>query len=314
MKVFISWSQDRSEIVANYLHEWLRYIIQSIDPWMSKKDIEAGARWNDELSKKLEEIDFGIICLTPENQKSDWILFEAGALAKTLNKSCVCPYLIGLEPGEVTSRPLSQFQAKKANKEGTLDLIYSLNRKVETPLSEKQIETTFDLFWPRLEDILNSLPSSPNDDKRYKLDSNEILMQLLEGMQRLERSIAEGVPSRPDDSARAFPTQEMRLLTYKELGRLSQPYPYNFSLGVGMTDIDILQDGDGFIVHLMAGTGGAMPRYKIPSKDKLVEVLDQFNISQNEINDAISTGNSIRCPIVCFSILQKLFEPYALRS
>src|SRR5262245_18565751 len=110
---------------------------------MSREDIEAGARWNDELSKNLQEMNFGLICLTPENQNSHWILFEAGVLAKALDKSRVCPYLIGLEPAQITSRPLAQFQAKRSNKEETFELICAINGKIDSPLPQEHIKRTF---------------------------------------------------------------------------------------------------------------------------------------------------------------------------
>ena len=64
MKVFISWSGERSKQVAVAIREWLPMILQYVEPWMSEADISAGDRWSVELSKQLEESGFGIICLT----------------------------------------------------------------------------------------------------------------------------------------------------------------------------------------------------------------------------------------------------------
>ena len=94
MKVFLSWSGDRSATVAKALKDYLPDMIQEIKPWMSRADIRAGARWSGEVQAELSECRFGIICLTRDNQTAPWILFEAGALAKTIEGTFVCPYLI----------------------------------------------------------------------------------------------------------------------------------------------------------------------------------------------------------------------------
>ena len=105
MKVFISWSGDRSHKVALVLEEWLRSVIQAVEPYVSSKDIDKGARWFSDISVELEKADFGIVCITPENQKEPWIAFEAGALAKKLNQSRVCPFVIELGKTDLTTSP-----------------------------------------------------------------------------------------------------------------------------------------------------------------------------------------------------------------
>ena len=42
MRVFISWSGERSKRVALTLHTWLPDVIQAIEPWMSRRDLGAG--------------------------------------------------------------------------------------------------------------------------------------------------------------------------------------------------------------------------------------------------------------------------------
>jgi hypothetical protein len=94
VRVFISWSGEPSRSVARALQDWLRLMLQSIHVWMSDDDIEAGTRWSLELAKALDEIDFGIICVTRANRRSPWLLFEAGALAKRFPAARLVPLCI----------------------------------------------------------------------------------------------------------------------------------------------------------------------------------------------------------------------------
>jgi len=55
MKVFISWSGDRSRAMAEALQEWLRLVIQAVEPWIST-EMRKGVKWNPEMSTKLEDV------------------------------------------------------------------------------------------------------------------------------------------------------------------------------------------------------------------------------------------------------------------
>src|SRR5262249_42540665 len=125
--------------------KWIGDMIQKAEPWMSKLDIDAGARWNKEVTENLEVAKYGIICLTRTNLNAPWILFEAGALAKTLKDTFVCPYLIDLNPSDIPQGPLTQFQAKKANEKETRELILSINRALkDEALPEDRLERLFE--------------------------------------------------------------------------------------------------------------------------------------------------------------------------
>lgn len=73
MKVFISWSGERSRAVAEALRNWLPHVIQGLQPWFSSNDIDKGVRWATDIAANLQESRVGIICLTPENLESPWI-------------------------------------------------------------------------------------------------------------------------------------------------------------------------------------------------------------------------------------------------
>lgn len=102
MKVFISWSGEVSHKVALALHDWLPCVLNEAKPFVSSEDIRKGNRWLLDISKELATTRFGIICLTPDNLTAPWILFEAGALSKSLKDSQVCTLLLGkLKPNAV---------------------------------------------------------------------------------------------------------------------------------------------------------------------------------------------------------------------
>jgi hypothetical protein len=64
VKVFISWSGTKSRDVALALREWLPLVMNSVEPFVSAKDIYAGTRWQLEISAQLEATNFGIVCVT----------------------------------------------------------------------------------------------------------------------------------------------------------------------------------------------------------------------------------------------------------
>ena len=157
MKVFISWSGQRSKKVAEALRDWIPDVIQAVETWMSASDIEAGTRWAEELSRELNRIRFGIICLTRENLAAPWVLFEAGALSTGLNKARVCPYLFGIKPANITG-PLAQFQVILAQKEDTRKLLIAINKALDkNALTDQRLGKYFDDKWPELDRTLKAL-------------------------------------------------------------------------------------------------------------------------------------------------------------
>jgi hypothetical protein len=126
---------------------------------MSKADIDKGSRWHIELANALEGTKVGIICLTPENSSAPWLLFESGALSKTMDRGTrVCTYLLaGFQPQQVAP-PLGDFQTTKAEKEETRQMLQDVNKALGLPISEQTLNDVFDLAWPKLLSALDSMP------------------------------------------------------------------------------------------------------------------------------------------------------------
>jgi hypothetical protein len=187
MEIFISWSGERSKAVATLLKRWIPDVIQQISPWVSHIDINAGTRWNNEIQARLSKVKFGIICLTSENTTASWILFEAGALAKTLDDTFVCPYLVDLKPSDIPGGPLTQFQAKTATREGTWELLLSINAALkESGLSDNKLQRAFARCWPELESELSNLPPS-GDDHYGSRSSDDKIEEILMIVRELKR-------------------------------------------------------------------------------------------------------------------------------
>jgi hypothetical protein len=159
--IFISWSKDRGKAAATALHEWLPDVIQAAKPWMSDKDIDKGTVWLDELTGALASLRLGIVCLTPESISEPWLLYEAGVIAKTLDRNTrVWTYLLGgLKKGDIP-QPLGLFQATVADEVDTFKLLVSVNDALgEHGITKEAIKKQFGKWWPELEEKLSRLPA-----------------------------------------------------------------------------------------------------------------------------------------------------------
>ncbi|MAD45464.1 MAG: hypothetical protein CMI02_07720 [Oceanospirillaceae bacterium] len=192
MKVFISWSGSHSRKLGEAIRDWLPGVIQLVTPYFTPSDIEKGTRWSNDISKELTESQIGILCVTQENIHSDWILFEAGALSKSLDKSHVCPILFGITNTDLAG-PLKQFQTTEFEKGDMHRLLGVINSRLgDSKLPQKTLDIVFEKWWPDLEQKITGiideidLPEGPVRPDR----------ELLEEILQLSRHTSK-VSSRP---------------------------------------------------------------------------------------------------------------------
>lgn len=186
MKIFLSWSGGLSHEVAKALDTWLPQVMNALQPWLSSQDIEKGARWFEEIGETLSTTDFGILCLTQTNIAAPWILFEAGALSKSLGQARVCPLLINIKNADLQG-PLAQFNTAGISREEILRLIESINTRLpdDKRRTEVQLEEAFDVWWPRLEvklaeAVRRSASEEATQPKAPKRPIEDILDEILE--------------------------------------------------------------------------------------------------------------------------------------
>lgn len=162
MKVFISWSGDRGKAVAKALAQWLPTLFEGLDVFYSPRDITAGSAWLPKLFEGLKQCDVGVLCLTPENQTSPWMLFEAGAVWRGMEDARIIPYCHDLDPASL-GEPLKNIQGVADTWHGTWSLVRSLNKCRPKPRPDAELQAVFEALWPGLEKTLAKVPLPPEE-------------------------------------------------------------------------------------------------------------------------------------------------------
>jgi hypothetical protein len=190
VKVFISWSGQRSKVVAEIFSDWLKCVIQASQPWISTRDIDRGAIWFSEINDKLKDVSVGVVCLTQENKNKPWILFETGALAKGLTTNRVCTFLIDLNPEDLQD-PLAQFNHTTPNNHSVWELTRTINAcLVDKALDERILRQVFDTYWPQFEDSFNSaLDNNPPQEVVPPRTEQDILTEILNNTRTLNQRV-----------------------------------------------------------------------------------------------------------------------------
>ncbi len=235
MKIFISWSGERSRAVAQVLKPWIKAVLQATEPWLSTHDIQSGATWRETLRDNLADVENGVICLTNANQTAPWLLFEAGAIAK-LDNSRTCTLLIDLKPTDVKD-PLAIFQSSNLGKESLRKLFKDFNSRLKGKESLDDITFTesFDAHWERncvkLETAINTPEKSGIIPARTEKD---MLEELLKGV----RDVSSNISGMKMDSAIQRAQESMRFSNFAKQA-LGSPWPayYQPDISAGVSAI-----------------------------------------------------------------------------
>ncbi len=158
---------------------WLPSVLQAVVPYFSP-DIDKGARWATDIAEELDASNLGLLFLTKDNLEAPWIMFEAGALSKRLERSRVIPILLELEFADLKG-PLVQFQATTFTKEEIHNLMISLNAYLEDRgLSSSILENTFEKWWPELEKGVFAALQKPASTETDIRPDRELLEEVVE--------------------------------------------------------------------------------------------------------------------------------------
>jgi hypothetical protein len=165
LEIFLSWSRPVSHQAAQAFADWLPDVLPGSKPWLSSEDITKGTPWFSSLSAQLAKSHACLIFVTPENANSPWLFFEAGAIAHAMQGALICPYLIGVKPGDLSGAPLGQYQATVFDKDDTWRLLRGLNARLPSPHHEGLLASNFKTSWPKLQaklsDLATNAPTKP---------------------------------------------------------------------------------------------------------------------------------------------------------
>jgi hypothetical protein len=181
MRVFLSWSGNRSKAIAEVMRNWLPSVLQAVRPYFSPDDVSKGSRWSSEIAKELESSRVALLFITPENPEAPWLVFEAGALSKNLDRSKVCPLLFGeIEPADIKG-PLVQFQAAKFGKTEMKRVLKMINTELaDAALAPDVLDSVFEMWWPKLdEQVSQRLRETAHSDETAKRPDRELLEEIL---------------------------------------------------------------------------------------------------------------------------------------
>lgn len=190
MRVFLSWSGNRSKLVAEAFKVFLETVIQATKPWIST-GIPKGMKWDPEIDGKLKESKVGIICLTSDNLSEPWLLFEAGAISNTPDTR-VCTFLLDIASEQVKP-PLGTFQHTLFDKSDLLKLVRTINDVVSNvggnALDEKTLTKGFELNWPELEAALKNAKAITPVVMIAKRNVEDLVSEVLETVRNIDRGV-----------------------------------------------------------------------------------------------------------------------------
>lgn len=191
MKVFLSWSKDRSKQIAQALADWLPLVVPGVHPFMSEQSLRAGVFHHEALRQEIQDAAYCIVCVTPENIREPWLNYEAGAIAERLNGR-TCPYLFEeAKFNDLAPTPLSRLQGRKVNRDDTLSLVQEVASGLPVEYQPKRLDRVFGAFWQELEEKLKGIPKATEaPEPALKVDREAEVFQMIQGMRDQQTAMA----------------------------------------------------------------------------------------------------------------------------
>jgi hypothetical protein len=198
MKVFMSWSGNKSHCMATALGRWAQYVLPHAETRLSR-DPERHRPWFEQLSGHLRTSDAGIVCLTEDSWQRDWLHFEAGALH--LADKPVFVVLLDVPSGRI-SGPFSQFQHTTLEALDDEDDYYALLQMFRSlnevsradALPIHRLEERYRDIWDSLRrDLMIAREMRPEDRRRESTRRHSELLERLDRLSAEHEAIVEAI-------------------------------------------------------------------------------------------------------------------------
>lgn len=185
-KLFFSFAGSTSRELAAHLQEFYEYVLASATTFLSARDIGGGEPWAVRLLDELEQTNFGILCLTPDNFNEPWLHYEAGALSKQWKESHACCMLFGeLQPTQIVG-PLALRQHIPFKKDRVLALTRDINGTLTRPVGP-QLERLFNDYWDDLETkCIETLSRVSNQSVAPQRTNGDLLSEVLDRVRDIQ--------------------------------------------------------------------------------------------------------------------------------
>ena len=233
MKVFISWSGN-SKDAAHAIFKALPTLFDQAEPWISVEN-RSGTMWLPEIDKQLSSTDFGIVCVTRENQHAPWLNFEAGALSRRVDakRELMPVLLLGVDSMNDVDGPITGFQMKLGDLEGFMDVMKDLNNSDLGPkINESILRSRVESAWPSIEAEVRKIRMGHAVEESDERTDSEKIDELLDVARSMARSLAPTGTAVGTNKSR-ISSESMRAIakamggqTHKfELGEVTISYP-----------------------------------------------------------------------------------------
>lgn len=191
MNVFISWSQDISETIAQLLKKKFEYFFNGeIKFWVSSLDITAGNFFSTEIINALKDSDMGIVCLDKSNYRQSWLYFEAGFIYGnnykngTRSTPIIFPFIFDNTRIDLLGEtPFGELQLKYYNKNNIKDMLNSINERYYEKYGKYIVATQFfnerfDSIWNTLDENVNTILQQSIQGGDYMLTEDNIVTRI----------------------------------------------------------------------------------------------------------------------------------------
>lgn len=177
LRIFISWSKNKSKLLAKATKEFLDIIFNGEIEFFFSPEMYKGTGVDNEIHKNLLECEKCIVCITSDNFKNPWLLYEAGVIyganyKKNSKYGIVIPILFEHIPdwSSWVDKPLNRYvpihmQGNTSDSSNSKNDFYVFVNQIrkECGIDYSDFEINWDSYYAQVERILKTEENIPEE-------------------------------------------------------------------------------------------------------------------------------------------------------